>query len=138
MRPIKPRRDYSSSLNRLRDAFAVDNLEARQYSYAVDIHLLRPADHVIKTVKSDLENVVLRIVGHSQQRQPFRLDLAAEGKRRDLDLGALADKPLRHPIEEGAPFRFFELSYSHRSSPMLGDMRQRPWILVLASLLHPR
>src|SRR4029077_4913016 len=77
-------------------------------------------DQMIKSVKSNFENVVLRIVGDAQQRQPFRFDLIAEGERGDLDLGTLADEALRHPIEEAAPFRLFKLSYSHRSSPTLG------------------
>jgi hypothetical protein len=74
-------------------AIAIDDLHARQSARAViDIHLSRRADHVIEILEGDLNNVVLGIVDDTEQGQPFRLDLAAESERCDLDFSTLADE----------------------------------------------
>src|SRR3954447_2292196 len=48
---------------------------------------------MIETIENDVDDVVLRIIGNSQQRQPFRLDLLTIGGRDDGNLG-------RRPISE--------------------------------------
>src|ERR1700738_1139434 len=71
---------------------------------------------MIHSLKCNLDDVVLWIIGNTEQRQPFRLDLVAELERGDLYLGTFTDKRFRHPIEVSAPLRFFEL-LRHWSRP---------------------
>src|ERR1700675_1523721 len=63
---------------------------------------------MIHSLKCNVDDVVLWIIGNTEQRQPFRLDLVAELERGDLYLGTFTDKCFRHPIEVSAPLRFFE------------------------------
>jgi hypothetical protein len=42
---------------------------------------------VIQSLKSNLDEVVLGIIGDAHERQPFRLHLIAQAKGRDLDFG---------------------------------------------------
>src|SRR5690348_2595585 len=79
----------------LRYTFAVHHLEAGQEPCGfIDIYLLWVRDQVIDPVECNFERVVLRIIDNADQRQPFRLDLAADGKRGDFDLGLLSGQYL--------------------------------------------
>src|SRR5258707_11576476 len=63
---------------------------------------------MIDVLERNLDDIVLRIVGHAEQELPLRLDLVAETERGNLDLGALAGKHLGHGVEIGAPLRLLE------------------------------
>src|ERR1700724_4635602 len=64
-----------------------------------------------QSLKCNIDDVVLWIVGNPQKRRPLRLDPVTELERGHLYLCALADKCFRHPIEVAAPLRFLELHY---------------------------
>jgi hypothetical protein len=68
---------------------------------------------MVKSVESNLENIVFVIIGDTQERQPFRRDLIAEVEGGDLYLGPRTEQTLRQPIEECPPIPFVDLPYSH-------------------------
>ena len=71
----------------LLDAVAIDDFDAFECAGVIlNIDFARFQDHVIQSVKSDLDEVVLGIVGDSDKRQPLRLDLLAETKGSNFNL----------------------------------------------------
>jgi len=93
----------------LTNAVGIDNLDAGQVkAIGFDPHLARVADHVIDPFERDFDQVILRIVGDAEQRQPLNLDLVAEIERGDLDFGLLPGENLGYAVEIGAPYRLFQ------------------------------
>jgi hypothetical protein len=68
---------------------------------------------VIQSLERHLDEVILGIIGNADEGQPLGLDLAAEAKRRNLDLGLLAFEHPRHATEERVPFFLVELARGH-------------------------
>src|ERR1700753_737283 len=101
-------------LDDLRDVLIVDHLDTYHFpDVQVGPHFLWTMDQMVNSLESNFEKIILVVVCNTQQWQPFRLDLIAEVKRGDLDLGPCAEEALGQPIKECLPFRFIDLPYSH-------------------------
>ena len=99
-----------AELDNLRDAAIVDHLETHHFSDArVGPYFARAVDQMVNPLESNLENIVFLVIGDTQKRQPFRLDLIAEVEGRDFYLGPRAKEALRQPIEECPPIRLVDL-----------------------------
>jgi hypothetical protein len=100
-------------------AIAIDNFEALDYSWPIlNVDFTWPRDHMIQALKSYFHKVILGIVSNAAQREPFGLDLSAEGQRSDLDLRLLALEEFRDAIEELAPLLLVELAGRHDGPPV--------------------
>ena len=87
----------------MRDAAIFDHLDTHHFSdVQVGPHLARVMNQMVNSLKRDLEKIIFVIVGNTQERQPFCLDLIAELERSDLYLDPRAEEALRQPIEEFA------------------------------------
>jgi hypothetical protein len=49
------------------------------------------ANEMVNSFHDDFQQIVFRVIGDAEQRQPFRSDLVAERKAGNLDVGAFAD-----------------------------------------------
>jgi hypothetical protein len=55
----------------LLDAVCIDDFDACQYADAtLNVDFMRPTDHVIQSLKGNLDEVVLRIIGDADERLP--------------------------------------------------------------------
>ena len=68
---------------------------------------------MIQVLERDLHDVVIGIVGDTEQRQPVRFDLIAQLQRDDLDFRLFAFERARDVIEEETPLFLVELAGRH-------------------------
>ena len=85
----------------LLDTLGIDDFNARQpRSSNIYVYLAGVTNEVVKTIKRDLDYIILRVIGDSKQRQPLGLDLAAQRQRINLYFRPFSYQRFRHIIEE--------------------------------------
>jgi len=103
-----------AKLDDLPDVVAVHDFERRQAAGPLfDIKLAWLGDQMIQVFERDLDDVVIGIVGDTEQRQPVRFNLIAQLQRDDLDFRLFAFERSREAIEERTPLFLVEFAGRH-------------------------
>src|SRR6266446_10669426 len=93
-----------AKLDDLLDVVRIDDFERYQSAGCIlDIDIARLGNQMIQSLERHLDDVIVGIVGNSEQRQPLRFDLIAKAQRSDFDFGLLAFERGGDTIEETAP-----------------------------------